>query len=137
MNKRWLRGVTMRGYGVTLGVGLGLPIPILNEEIAQYAAVRDEDIVAQIVDYSSAYPEGIPGSLGQVDYAQLRSGHITVQDKKVPTGGLSSYSEARKIAHTLKEWIEAGNFLLTEPVESLPAAESGYSVKPLKVRETV
>jgi len=86
------------------------------------------------VDYGQAYPQVIPGSLGEVNYAQLKSGKITVQGKDVPTGNLSSYSRALEIAEELKSWIKKGDFLLTEPVAPLPGAESGYSFKPLKER---
>lgn len=132
MKSEWLRGATMTGYGVTLTIGIGIPIPILNEEIVKYAAVKDEEIFAQIVDYSKAYPQMIPGSLGEVSYAQLKSGKITVQGKEVPTAPLSSYSKAQEIAKTLKDWIKNGQFLLTEPVAALPGPESGVTFKPLK-----
>ncbi|MCD6385216.1 homocysteine biosynthesis protein [Candidatus Sumerlaeota bacterium] len=135
MSQRWLRGTTMLGYGVTLTVGLGVPIPVLNEEIARYTAVRDEDIWTQIVDYSSAYPEGKAEAVGKVNYAQLKSGTITLLGKKVPTGSLSSYPGAREIATTLKEWIKERRFLLTEPVAPLPGAGSGYTFKGLRIRE--
>jgi L-aspartate semialdehyde sulfurtransferase len=134
MSPRWLRGTSFTGYGVTLTVGIGIPIPILNEEILAYTTVRDEEIWAQVVDYSEAYPQCIPGSLGEVNYSQLKSGKITVQGKEIPTAGLSSYTRAREIAGILKEWIETGKFFLTEPVEPLPSADSGIAVKPLKER---
>ena len=134
MKAEWLLGTTMQGYGVTLTVGIGIPIPILNEEICRYTAVRDEEIYTQIVDYSGAYPQGRKESLGEVNYAQLKSGEITVQGKKVPTGNLSSYPRAVEIANTLKEWIEKRDFLLSEPVAYLPGPETGYTFKPLKER---
>lgn len=134
MKPQWLRGTTMIGYGVTLTVGIGIPIPILSEEICRYTAVKDEDLWTQIVDYSEAYPQGAKGSLGEVNYAQLKSGKISVQGKEVPTGGLSSYPKAAQIASILKQWIEKGEFLLTEPVAYLPGADSGYTFKPLKER---
>ena len=134
MSPEWLKGTTMIGYGVTLSVGIGVPIPILNEEILSYAAVKDEEILAQIVDYSEAYPQRKSGSLGEVSYAQLKSGKIAVQGKEVPTGSLSSYAKARKIASLLKDWIKKGEFLLAEPVELLPSVESGITFKPLKER---
>lgn len=134
MSSRWLRGASFTGYGVTLTVGVGLPIPILNEEILRFASVSDEDLVAPVVDYSDAYPNCKPEILAEVTVAQLKSGEITVEGKKVITAGLSSYVRAREIALTLKQWLEAGTFLLTEPLASLPTPESGYACKPLQER---
>jgi len=65
MSPNWLRGTSFTGYGVTLTVGIGVPIPILDEEILRYTTVKDEEIWTQVVDYSEAYPQCIPGSLGE------------------------------------------------------------------------
>ncbi|MBM3242563.1 hypothetical protein FJZ31_40400 [Candidatus Poribacteria bacterium] len=134
MSTEWIRGASFLGYGTSLTLGIGIPIPILNEEIVQYTAVKDEDIVAQIVDYSDAYPNMKPGSLGEIDYKSLKSGKIIVQGKEVPTSPLSSYSRAKQIATLLKEWIQKGEFLLGEPVQLLPSADSGYAFKSMKMR---
>ncbi|MBL7158210.1 MAG: homocysteine biosynthesis protein [Candidatus Omnitrophica bacterium] len=134
MKSEWLRGASFEGYGVTLMVGIGVPIPILNEEIVRYTAVRDEDIYAQIVDYSHDYPNGISHSLGEVNYKELRSGSIKIHGKSVPTASLSSYSKAREISEKLKKEIQKGTFLLTEHVKPLPSAESGHKFRPLRER---
>ncbi len=134
MNNKWLRGASFLGYGATLVVGIGVPIPMLNEEIARYASVKDENIFAQVVDYSNSYPNLVPGSLAEVSYAELKSGIIKVSEKKVPTASLSSYSKAKEIAELLKDWIKAGKFLLTKPVAPLPGKESGIKIKLLKER---
>jgi len=134
MKPEWLVGTSMLGYGCTLTVGIGVPIPILSEEILRYTTVSDAGILAPIVDYSEAYPQLKPDILGEVNYAELRSGRIKVQGKDVPTGSLSSYSKAVEIAGILKKWIEKGEFLLTEPVAPLPGVESGITFKPLKER---
>ena len=134
MTPKWLRGTTMLGYGSTITVGIGVPIPVLSEEILRYTTVRDGDILAPIVDYSDAYPQRKPDVLGEVSYAQLKSGQIEVKGKKVPTASLSSYSKAIEIANTLKKWIEQGEFLLSEPVTPLPGAESGLTFKSLEER---
>ena len=134
MSHKWLRGASFTGYGVTLTLGLGLPIPILDEEILEFTAVTDADITAPVVDYSEAYPNGKPEILAEVTVAQLKSGEININGKRVITAGLSSYARGREIALILKAWIEAGTFLLTEPVAPLPAYDSGYKFKPLKER---
>jgi len=134
MNSRWLVGTTMLGYGCTLTVGIGVPIPILSEEILEYTTITDEEILAAIVDYSDSYPNMKPDILGEVSYAQLKTGKIMVQGKELPTASLSSYPRAVEIAGTLKEWILSGKFTLTEPVAPLPGAESGITFKPLKER---
>ncbi len=134
MKPQWLVGTSMLGYGCNLSVGIGIPIPILSEEILQYTTVTDDDIFAPVVDYSQAFPQMKPDILGEVSYAQLKSGKITIRGKKVPTASLSSYPKAVEIANTLKEWILSGKFLLTEPVAPLPGVESGITFKPLKER---
>jgi uncharacterized protein (DUF39 family) len=134
MKPGWLVGTSMLGYGCTLTVGVGVPIPILSEEILRYTAVTDAGILAPIVEYSESYSQLKPDILGEVSYAELKSGLISVQGKDVPTGSLSSYPKAVEIASTLKKWIENGEFLLTEPVAPLPGVESGITLKPLKER---
>ncbi|MFH1772033.1 MAG: homocysteine biosynthesis protein [Candidatus Omnitrophota bacterium] len=135
MSPDWLKGVSFLGYGVTLTVGIGVPIPILDEEMARFTGISDDGITASIVDYSKAYPQGIAESLGRASYAELRSGKIKVQGKEVRTAAISSYNKARKIAGELKNQIKQGGFLLTEPVAAFPLADSGYKFKPLKERE--
>ncbi len=120
MNPRYLTGYSILGYGASLAVGIGIPIPVLDEEVIRAAAVRDEDLLAPVVDYSIDYPQGTGRVLGEVTYAQLKSGSITLEGKEIPTAPLSSYSRAREIAETLKDWIARGRFLLGEPVELLP-----------------
>lgn len=120
MNSGCLVGVGIQGYGCSLAVGLGVPIPLLNEDIAAETAITDEDIFTQIIDYGRDYPSGEAKSLGQVSYAELKSGFITFQGKQVPTVPLSSVVKAREIAETLKAWIRQGRFLLSEPQFTLP-----------------
>ena len=134
MSPRWLVGTSMVGYGCTITVGVGVPIPILSEEILRYTAIKDEEIFAPIVDYSEAYPQRSPDILGEISYGQLKSGRIIVQEKEVPTASLSSYPRALEIANTLKEWIMKGEFLLTEAVAPLPGVEAGRTFKPLNER---
>ena len=120
MSPDWLRGVSILGYGNSLAVGLGIPIPILNGEMAAYTGVADKDLYTQIVDYGHDYTNGIVRSYGEVSYAQLKSGSIVVNGKEVHTAPLSSVVKAREIASLLKDWISSGRFLLNRPAETLP-----------------
>ncbi len=121
MSPRWLMGASIQGYGCSLSVGLGVPIPLLNEKVAQYTGVSDEDLVTQVVDYGHDYPNGISNSLSQVSYAELKSGTIRVKDKTIPSIPLSSTVRAREIADILKKWIQKGKFLLGAPQFTLPS----------------
>jgi uncharacterized protein (DUF39 family) len=128
MDPKWLRAVSYTGYGVSLSLAIGVPIPLLDEEMVKFVSVSDEDLKAQIVDYSEFYPRGNgEPSLGEVSYAELKSGTITVKGTKVPTGCFSSYSKAREVAEHLKQLITGGDFLLTQSVTPLPGPEA---VKP-------
>jgi uncharacterized protein (DUF39 family) len=121
MAPEWLSGASMLGYGASLYVGIGIPIPILNEGLARFTAVKDEDLYAQVYDYGMDYPKGAAKSLGEVSYRDLRGGEIVLNGKTIPTAPLSSYYKARQIAALLKEWIERGTFLLGEPQQLLPS----------------
>jgi len=123
MTPEWLAAASILGYGVSLYVGIGIPIPVLNEEMARFTAVKDEDIYTQVYDYSMDYPKGVSKPLAEVSYKDLRSGTITIDGQKVITAPLSSYYKARQIANILKEWIEGGKFILGEPQQILPSVE--------------
>jgi uncharacterized protein (DUF39 family) len=123
MDPKWVAGVSMLGYGCSLAVGVGVPIPILNEETARFTGISDEEIYTRIIDYGNDYPKGEATSLGQVSYAELKSGTIRFNGQDIPAVPLSSYVRALEIARILKGWIEKGEFLLTEPQEMLPTVE--------------
>ncbi len=129
MSSRFIRAASYEKYGTTLFVGIGIPIPVLDEEMAQFLAVRNRHIYTQVVDY------GVPSRsrpiLRKVSYEELRSGTIELNGKKVPTAPLSSLRKAREIARVLKEKILKGEFLLQEPIQKLP--EDGR-FNPLKER---
>jgi uncharacterized protein (DUF39 family) len=122
MDPAWLVGVGIQGYGASLSVGLGIPIPILDAEMAAYTAVSDEDLFTHVVDYGGDYPQGSSRNYGKVSYAELKSGSITIEGQEIQTVPLSSMVKAREIADILKRWIAAGDFLLGEPQFTLPAS---------------
>lgn len=122
---------TFTNYGVSSFVGIGVPIPVLDEEIAETLALTDADIEATIIDYGVARRSR--PSFGRVTYAQLRSGEITIEGRKVPTGPISSLPKARRIAAVLKEWVGERRWTLAPPLQQLPQPGS-QSFKPLEVR---
>ena len=134
MSSAFLRGASFVGYGATMFVGVGIPIPVLDEEMAFFTSRADEDLVAQVVDYGNDYPNRIPASLGEVSYARLKSGAISVNGKEISAFPLSSYSKAKEIATILKGWIDSGGFLLTEPVTPLPGPGEGTGTQFLEER---
>ena len=122
MSTDYIRGASIAGYGCSIMIGLGVPIPIINEDMAYFTGISDRDLYCQVVDYSSDYPQAINRSLGEVSYAELKSGTIDIMGKKIPASPLSSYPMAKKIATTLKEWIENG-FTIGVPQLQMPTAE--------------
>ena len=132
MSSRYLRGASFYRYGVTLYIGVGIPIPIINERIAGTAALKDENIIANIRDYGVPVRPDKRPVVKRVSYAELRSGKVEINEKNVPSSSLSSYGMAREIADTLKKWIIEGTFLLTRPVELIPRHRE---FSPLKVRK--
>jgi uncharacterized protein (DUF39 family) len=130
MNPAFLRAAIFEGYGVSLFVGIGIPIPILDEEMLKCVAVSDADIYTSVYDYS--IPSRQRPALARVSYQQLRSGHIELNGKSVRTAPLSSYIKAREIAAILKDWINQGNFLLQEPIQNLPREGRVNTLNPIK-----
>jgi len=118
MSPEFIRGGAFTKYGTSLYVGMGVPIPILNEGLAKKTSLRDEEIFTDIVDYG--VPRRGRPKLGKVSYATLKSGEVTINDRKIKVSSLSSLKKARKIAKTLKSWIENGTFYLSAPAETLP-----------------
>lgn len=118
MSPAYIQAAVMERYGVSLFVGMGVPIPLLDREMLRQVCVRDEEIFTTIVDY------GVPAlekpTYGRVSYAQLKSGQVELRGQTVRTASLSSIPKAREIARILKEWIEAGRFTLSEPLQPFP-----------------
>ncbi len=132
MTPEFLQGAAFTGYGTSLYVGLGVPIPILNEGLARKTAIRDSQILTDIVDYS--IPRRDRPKFGQVSYQELKSGSINLNGKKIRVSSLSSLKMAKKISQTLKEWIDEGAFFLTSPVERL---STNSVFKPMRQTEEI
>ncbi|WP_349262621.1 homocysteine biosynthesis protein [Allocoleopsis sp.] len=122
MNPKWVRGCYFKNYGPSLMLGVGVPLPVLNEEVVNSCAVQDKDVVAPVVDFS--IPRRVRPTFGLVSYAQLKTGRITIEGKSVKVAPLASIFRSRQVAVELKEWILRGEFTLTEPVASIPMNRS-------------
>jgi len=69
-------------------------------------------------------PRRVRPTFGLVSYAQLKSGKIAIDGKAVRVAPLTSMYLSRQVAQELKQWIEAGQFTLTEPVAAIPMDRS-------------
>jgi uncharacterized protein (DUF39 family) len=128
MSSRYIKAAIYEKYGVSMFVGVGIPIPILDEDILLKTTVRNRDIHTLLVDKSGKEDLNI-----RLNYEQLRSGVVEIRGKKVPTAPLSSLKFAREIATELKSLIQKGEFILTEPVEKLRT--NGQRLNKLEERE--
>jgi len=132
MRPEFVRGVSFRGYGVSLALGVGIPIPILNEDVLKRTCISDSEILAPVVDYSTDYPQNTGKVISHVSYDQLRSGEIEIEGRKIAVGSLSSYYMALEIANLLADEIRKGDFRLAEPIAYLP---KDTKAKPLLIRD--
>lgn len=132
MSAEFLQAAYFEKYGTSLFVGIGIPIPILDADMARRVSIRNDQIETSVLDY------GLPGTpkIGQVTYAELRSGFIRVGGQKIRTAPVASLSKARQIAELLKKTIEQGEFEITQPVKLFPKNTSlkslVESIKPEK-----
>lgn len=122
MNRKWVRGCYFKNYGSSLMLGVGIPLPVLDEDVVNRCAVQDKDIVAPVVDFS--IPRRVRPTFGLVTYAQLKSGRITIDGKLVRVAPLASIFRSQQVALELKQWIEQGEFHLTDPIAPMPMDRS-------------
>lgn len=129
MSSEYLQAAYFEKYGVSMFVGIGIPIPVLDVDIAKRVSVTNSQIETTVLDYGTV---GMP-KLGQVNYEQLRSGFIKIKGKKIRTAPVSSLSKARKIADELKKWLMNGSFEISKPVQMFPKNTSLKSLKETEV----
>jgi uncharacterized protein (DUF39 family)/CBS domain-containing protein len=127
MSPEFLRAATMHRYGVSLYVGIGVPIPILNREMVRSTAIRDEDITVDLLDYG--VPRRNRPALRKVTYAELKTGKIEVQGEEIRTSSLSSYRKALDVARTLQDWIKQGTFEISLPTRKIDPAVSARPMR--------
>ena len=120
MSAEYIQAASYEKYGVSMFVGIGIPIPVLNADIAKRVSINNNQIETSVLDYGTV---GTP-KLGQVTYDELQSGTIKVKGKKIRTAPVASLKKARKIADELKKWLQNGEFEVTKPVQMFPANTS-------------
>jgi uncharacterized protein (DUF39 family) len=113
MSTGFIRAAYFEKYGVSMFVGVGIPIPVLDEDMARRVMISNSQIETNIIDYGT--PEH--SILGRTDYRSLFSGEISLNGRKIRTAPLSSVRVARDIAGILRDQIMTGRFMLSEPVE--------------------
>jgi ferredoxin len=122
MSPEFLKAAIFHGYGSSMYVGIGIPIPVLNAEIAKNTGISDREIETNIIDYS--VPSRTRPVLGRVNYEQLKSGSVRIGEREIPTAPLVSYSKSKQVALLLKQWIEQKKFFLSEAVAKISAQGS-------------
>jgi len=129
MDSKFVRGVSLKGYGVSLALGVGIPIPILNAEILSRTTVRDDGIKAPVIDYSSDYPQKTGKVVTHLSYSEVKRGEVEIDGQCVETSSLSSYAMALEIAETLAEEIRKGEFSISRPLAPLPKDQAMNSLE--------
>jgi len=128
MSDEFLKGATVHGYGTSLYVGIGIPIPILDEDMARRTAIRNKEINVKILDYGVQRRDR--PVVREVSYEELFSGKVELDGKSARSSPLSSMKISVKIMDRLKEWIENKEFYLTKPLETLPRDTTVKTMKP-------
>lgn len=127
MSPRYIRAAVMKNYGISIYVGIGIPIPILDEELFREVVRGNDELYTSFIDYSTGGLK-MP-QLGRVSYAQLRSGKVELNGRNVPAAPLSSLFMAREIAQQLKENIKESNFTITKPIKDIDMFSDFKSLK--------
>lgn len=127
MSADFIRAAVFERYGVTMFVGVGIPIPIIDEDMMRFVSIRNRHIQTNVFDYG--VPKRSKPVIATVNYEELRSGSVKLNGRQVPTAPLSSLKKARDIAFSLKTWIKQGEFLLQQPVQPLPSTAQPKSLE--------
>lgn len=127
MDTKYINPSVFKNYGVTLNVGVGIPIPLLSIDILENCAIDNSQIKTNIIDYS--VPNRSKPVVKVVSYEELQSGNIEIDGKNIKTAPVTSIKKSREIAQILKDKITSGEFTLTQPVK---AFDLNSTVKPMK-----
>ena len=122
LDPRWLRATRLEGGGSGLLVAIAAPVPLINAGVAQQAAAGDAELQAPVLDF--AIPRRIRPSHGQMSYAELHSGQLSLRDRRLACAPGHSPRLAAAIAEDLVQRLKEGSFPLRLPLQALPARAS-------------
>lgn len=127
MSTEFIQPAVLERYGVSIFIGIGIPIPIIDTKMLELVSIKDSDIKMNILDYSVS--QGSKPILKTATYEELKSGRIEIDGKAVRTSAISGYAKAKEIAQVLKQQIIDKEFYLTEKLESFPSDNKLNSLK--------
>jgi uncharacterized protein (DUF39 family) len=113
VKSEYIKPIYLKGYGISLSIGIAVPIPILDKDILKSVLLSDAHITTEIIDYSKNPKE----SIHEVTYQELSSGYVQIDGKKVKATNISNIKQADKLGKELKQEIKQGRFFLHEPIE--------------------
>jgi len=116
MDSRFVQPAVFEKYGVSMFMGIGIPIPVLDEDMLRHLCVSNRDIYTNIIDYG--WPSRSRPVIKKVSYAELMSGKVEINSRNIRSSPLSSMRKAREIAQILKKMVASGRFMLTQPVKN-------------------
>lgn len=120
MQPKWVRGGYLKSFGPVLYIGVGVPIPVLNDEIAENLTITDDKINTTIVDFS--IPRRTKPTFGQCTYEELRTSTVIINNKPTLVAPLASMAWAIDMCNVLKDSILKKQFLLSEPISPINMA---------------
>jgi uncharacterized protein (DUF39 family) len=113
LDPHWLRPCHFEGHGTGLLVAIAAPVPLLNLTEAAWAATGPEALQAPVLDL--AIPRRVRPALGQVSYAELLTGRVEVQGRRLRCAPAHSPRLATSITERLISLLRAGDFPLRLP----------------------
>jgi len=114
MKPEFIRPVVIPGYGITISLGMGFAIPVMDEDIAKSVMIRNKQIKTRLMDYATGK------CIGFVNYEELISGKVELSGRKVPSRTMTDIHASTDITEILQDWVRKGKFFLSTPVKSLP-----------------
>jgi len=129
MNSSFVRGVSLKGYGVSLALGVAVPIPVLNRDVLKRTTIRNRDISAPVINYGGDYQERNGRVLGHLTYEELRRETVQFNGREIEVSSMSSYEKALEAAELLKDEISRGDFFLSRPSARLPLDTSSRGME--------